>query len=57
VRRLYRRARRIRSAPPRLAEEIAETLGVATAVNAGAALVYSARVPDAYEQVTPRSPA
>ena len=33
-------------------EEIAEALGVATAVNAGAALVYSARVPDAYEQTT-----
>jgi len=32
-------------------EEIAEALGVATAVNAGAALVYSARVLDAYEQV------
>lgn len=29
-------------------EEIAETLGVAVAVNAGAALVYSARVMDAY---------
>jgi AhpD family alkylhydroperoxidase len=36
-------------------EEIAEALGVATAVNAGAALVYSARVLDAYEQV--RQPA
>jgi AhpD family alkylhydroperoxidase len=34
-------------------EEIAEALGVATAVNAGAALVYSSRVLDAYEQVTP----
>ena len=33
-------------------EEIAEALGVATAVNAGAALVYSARVLDAYEQTT-----
>jgi AhpD family alkylhydroperoxidase len=32
-------------------EEIAEALGVATAVNAGAALVYSSRVLDAYEQV------
>ena len=32
-------------------EEIAEALGVATAVNAGAALVYSTRVLDAYEQV------
>lgn len=29
-------------------EEIAEALGVAVAVNAGAALVYSARVMDAY---------
>jgi AhpD family alkylhydroperoxidase len=29
-------------------EEIAEALGVAIAVNAGAALVYSARVMDAY---------
>jgi AhpD family alkylhydroperoxidase len=33
-------------------EEIAEALGVATAVNAGAALVYSTRVLDAYEQAT-----
>jgi AhpD family alkylhydroperoxidase len=33
-------------------EEIAEALGVATAVNAGATLVYSARVLDAYEQTT-----
>ncbi len=33
-------------------EEIAEAIGVATAVNAGAALVYSTRVLDAYEQVT-----
>ena len=33
-------------------EEIAEALGVATAVNAGAALVYSTRALDAYEQVT-----
>jgi AhpD family alkylhydroperoxidase len=33
-------------------EEIAEALGVATAVNAGAALVYSTRVLDAYEQTT-----
>jgi len=38
-------------------EEIAEALAVATAVNAGAALVYSARVLDAYEQVTQRQPA
>jgi AhpD family alkylhydroperoxidase len=30
-------------------EEIAEALGVAIAVNAGAALVYSARVMDAFE--------
>src|SRR6202163_4258280 len=35
-------------------EEIAEALGVATAVNAGAALVYSTRVLDAYEQVPRR---
>ena len=32
-------------------EKIAEALAVATAVNAGAALVYSARVLDAYEEV------
>jgi AhpD family alkylhydroperoxidase len=38
-------------------EEIAEALAVATAVNAGAALVYSAHVLDAYEQVTQRQPA
>ena len=38
-------------------EEIAEALAVATAVNAGAALVYSARVLDAFEQVKPRQPA
>ena len=31
-------------------EEIAEALGVATAVNAGAALVYSARVMDAFKE-------
>ncbi|HWZ69315.1 MAG TPA: carboxymuconolactone decarboxylase family protein, partial [Stellaceae bacterium] len=31
-------------------EEIAEALGVATAINAGAAVVYSARVLDAYAQ-------
>jgi len=37
-------------------EEIAEALGVATAVNAGAALVYSTRVLDAYDQVAPRGP-
>ena len=36
-------------------EEIAEALGVATAVNAGAALVYSTRVLDAYEQVSEAS--
>ena len=35
-------------------EEIAEAIAVATAVNAGAALVYSARVMDAYEQVKQR---
>ena len=33
-------------------EEIAEALGVAISVNAGAALVYSTRVLDAHEQVT-----
>lgn len=33
-------------------EEIAEALGVAVSVNAGAALVYSARVMDAYEVST-----
>ena len=33
-------------------EEIAEALGVAATVNAGAALVYSTRVLDAYERVT-----
>jgi AhpD family alkylhydroperoxidase len=33
-------------------EEIAEALGVAIAVNAGAALVYSARVMDAYSAKT-----
>jgi AhpD family alkylhydroperoxidase len=38
-------------------EEIAEALAVATAVNAGAALVYSVRVLDAFEQVTQRQPA
>ena len=39
-------------------EEIAEALAVATTVNAGAALVYSARVLDAYQQVPPpRQPA
>jgi AhpD family alkylhydroperoxidase len=32
-------------------EEIAEALGVAIAVNAGAALVYSARVLDAHEAI------
>lgn len=34
-------------------EEIAEALGVAIAVNAGAALVYSARVMDAYSSKAP----
>ncbi len=34
-------------------EEIAEALGVAVAVNAGAALVYSARVMDAYASKSP----
>jgi len=33
-------------------EEVAEALGVAVAVNAGAALVYSARVMDAYAAKT-----
>jgi hypothetical protein len=33
-------------------EEIAEALGTATAVNAGAALVYSTRVMDAYADKT-----
>jgi AhpD family alkylhydroperoxidase len=37
-------------------EEIAEAIAVATAVNAGAALVYSARVLDADEQVMKRPP-
>jgi AhpD family alkylhydroperoxidase len=32
-------------------EEIMEALGVAIAINAGAALVYSARVMDAYENL------
>ena len=32
-------------------EEIAEALGVAIAINAGAALVYSARVMDAYDKL------
>jgi AhpD family alkylhydroperoxidase len=34
-------------------EEIAEALGVAIAINAGAALVYSARVMDAYAALKP----
>ena len=34
-------------------EEIAEALGVAAAINAGAALVYSTRVLDAYAQAKP----
>ena len=33
-------------------EEIVEALGVAIALNAGAALVYSTRVLDAYQQMT-----
>ena len=33
-------------------EEIAEALGVATAINAGAGVVYSARALDAYAQAT-----
>ena len=32
-------------------EEVAETLGVAVALNAGAALAYSARVLDAYAAI------
>jgi AhpD family alkylhydroperoxidase len=36
-------------------EEIAEALGVAVAMNAGAALIYSARVLDAYEAKTAAS--
>lgn len=36
-------------------EEIAEALGVAVSVNAGAALVYSARVMDSYEVQTESS--
>ncbi len=36
-------------------EEIAEAIGVAIAVNAGAALVYSARVMDAFNEY-PRTP-
>jgi AhpD family alkylhydroperoxidase len=32
-------------------DEIIEAVGVATAMNAGASLVYSARVVDAYEQI------
>jgi AhpD family alkylhydroperoxidase len=35
-------------------EEVMEALGVAIAVNAGAALVYSARVVDAYDVATNR---
>jgi len=34
-------------------EEVAEALGVAVAMNAGAALVYSARVLDAYAAKAP----
>jgi AhpD family alkylhydroperoxidase len=36
-------------------EEIAEALGVATTVNAGAALVYSTRVMDAFKEHQPAS--
>jgi AhpD family alkylhydroperoxidase len=32
-------------------EEVAEALGVAIAINAGAALIYSARVMDAYDTI------
>jgi len=38
-------------------EEIAEALGVATSVNAGAALVYSARVMDAFNKYPSAAPA
>jgi AhpD family alkylhydroperoxidase len=38
-------------------EEIAEALGVAIAMNAGAALVYSARTLDCFEQMTAPAPA
>ncbi|MCP4559624.1 MAG: carboxymuconolactone decarboxylase family protein [Bosea sp.] len=38
-------------------EEIAEALGVAIALNAGAALVYSARTLDCFEQMTAPAPA
>jgi len=38
-------------------EEIAEALGVAIAMNAGAALVYSARTLDCYEQMASSSTA
>jgi AhpD family alkylhydroperoxidase len=38
-------------------EEVAETLGVAITVNAGAALVYSARVMDAFEAKAAQEPA
>jgi AhpD family alkylhydroperoxidase len=37
-------------------EEIADALGVATSVNAGAALVYSARVMDAFREYPPNEP-
>lgn len=37
-------------------EEIAEALGVAIALNAGAALVYSTRVLDCYDGMTANSP-
>jgi AhpD family alkylhydroperoxidase len=37
-------------------EEIAEALGVATTVNAGAALVYSARVMDAFNEYPSAAP-
>jgi alkylhydroperoxidase/carboxymuconolactone decarboxylase family protein YurZ len=33
-------------------EEVVEALGVAIAMNAGAALVYSARVMDAYDVIS-----
>ena len=38
-------------------EEIVEALGVAISINAGAALVYSARVLDAFQAKTEAAPA
>jgi hypothetical protein len=50
VQRFYRSARRSRGTSRRLA--VVEALGVATAVNTGAAFVYSTRVLNAYELIT-----